>query len=751
MKLNTREAAAFVDKPDPKVACVLLHGADAMRVAARYRRDLADIGLEPSKSFAELEARIATSDDVLRPSHTHIGNLPHPASSFIGRQEEVEALAGQLRRTRLLTLTGPGGVGKTRLAIEAAAAALDTFGDGMWFVALADVDDDDQVAPRLAAALELNDWSDEAIAVITRRLIGERSLIVIDNCEHVIDGVGSLVETLLERTGVVLLCTSREGLGVDGETVRPVGPLDGDAARRLLLDRAQAAGASVEPNDPAFDVICERLDGLPLAIELAAARVRGIGLDQLGRALVDHLQLLSGRRGRIERHRTMQATIDWSHDLLEPTERAVFRRLAPFANGFTLAAAKSVANLGELSDPAIFDAVGGLVDKSMLVVFKGRSERRYRLLEPIRQTARERLVAAGEAATVECAFVDWAVRSWTELAGRLETIDEARAVPEAIDEWDNLVAAANQAAVRGDLGSTFELIWSTRRFANYRGGFDVVSWALPLLNQPEAKAAPAFAEAAVLVAILETRRGNYSSSASLVDRALIARSARPGEVAWRASAVKGLIESGGRRDLPASLPHYQAALSFAVSSADEAILQANLSSLFARSDPAVADEHGRRARELLDLHQLPPSQRALVLGLLSLGEDDPVRIRRLAEESVELAERVGATWPAGLARASLFRVAVLHDDPLHAFALLERILPDVISTGQLSDSSTVLWTAARLLTRLGMHREALILDRAIAETDVWTVAELDPALTALNPEPRRFDDEELTRINAEAI
>lgn len=724
--------------------------AEALRVASGHRRALRDVGLDPSASLAALESRIATSEDEIERSDSARGNLPRPSSTFVGRGDDLTEFGDVLGSTRLLTLTGPGGVGKSRLAVHLASATADNYDGGAWYVALADIDSDSQVAPRVAAALEVNDWSGDTVSVLTRRLSADHSILVLDNCEHVLDGVADLAEVLLERTAGTLVCTSRESLRIDGETVRAVGPLDPEAGQVLFADRAEAAGEALDPMDPTVADICRQLDGLPLAIELVAARVPTFGLHVLGAALQDHLKRLAGRRGRVDRHRTMRAAIDWSHDLLDPAEQTVFRRVAPFAGGFTLEAATCVAALDDLDTTTIVQAVAGLVDKSMLITTAGRAGRRYRLLEPIRQNAHERLVSTDELARVHRAYVAWTVRRWTELAVRLEGPDEPAAVPDAVDEWDNLVAAAVQAARDDDLGSAYELVWCTRRFANYRAGFDVVSWAQPLLEGAGTEDAENFAEAAVIVATFVSRRADYAVAEQLVRRAVAASTKRPDEIGWRAALAEGFIESNRRRDVPASLHHYRRALTFDSSPGDQAVQHANLASLLASSAKHEARRHRTCVFELLEHDGPSPSQRALALALLAIGTNDRIEARQYAEESAELANRVGATWPGGLARGELFRITVVHDDPAAAKDMLRRMLPTLTQDGHVVDSSTVLWTSARLLTRLGMHREALLLDEAITRSGVPTLAVHDPLLDSLGPDPDRFSTEERDRIRSEA-
>ncbi|MHA6616934.1 ATP-binding protein [Pseudonocardia sp. DLS-67] len=328
-----------------------------------------------------------------------IAGLPAARTSFVGRAVERSAVLAALAGHRLVTLTGPGGVGKTRLAAVAAGEAAFPFGGA--FVDLVP-SRDDSVPQAVAAALGVVEGPQQPLeAAIAGRLARGRSLLVLDNCEHVVDAVAGFVERLLAAcpTGTVL-ATSRERLAVPGERVVAVGPLPlGSDAERLFADRAVApieAGAVAD--------LCARLDGLPLAIELAAARSAALGAPGLLTGLGDYLRLLAGGRGQEVRHRSLRAVIGWSHDLLDDEERALFRRLAAFAGGFDLPAAAAV---GGIEPPVAADVLGRLVDKSL--VLHDRAQGRWRLLATIRAVAADKLRESGETGDVQHRYRMWAV------------------------------------------------------------------------------------------------------------------------------------------------------------------------------------------------------------------------------------------------------------------------------------------------------------------------------------------------------
>src|SRR5688500_15264331 len=335
-----------------------------------------------------------------------VAGLPAARTSCVGRTAERAGVLAALAEHRLVTLTGPGGVGKTRLAVVVAEAAGPAFPFGGAFVDLVPARAD-SVPQAVAAALGVGEGPQRPLeAAIAGRLARGRSLLVLDNCEHVVDAAAGFVERLLAACpSVTVLVTSRERLAVPGERVVALRPLPlGSDAERLFADRA------VAPVDPgAVADLCARLDGLPLAIELAAARSAALGGPGLPTGLADYLRRLVGGRGQEARHRSLRAVIGWSHDLLDVEERALFRRLAAFAGGFDLPAAAAV---GGVELPVAADVLGRLVDKSLVVHEKGQ----WRLRATIRAVALDRLREAGETADVQGRYRQWAVERAAALA-----------------------------------------------------------------------------------------------------------------------------------------------------------------------------------------------------------------------------------------------------------------------------------------------------------------------------------------------
>ncbi|MCA1843194.1 MAG: AfsR/SARP family transcriptional regulator, partial [Actinobacteria bacterium] len=384
---------------------------EALAAYQSWRRHLADeLGLEPSPALQRLEREILRHEHhaPMPPSlggHRH--NLPRALSPFVGRRAELEGLAHLLGSARLVTLTAVGGAGKTRLAIQLGTQVLGDYPDGVFLVEFAPLADPALVPRQVAAALGMAVEGVETLPALVDRLgrylESRHLLLLLDNCEHLVGAIAALTETLLARCPkVVVLATSRESLGVAGERIWRVPSLSEDDGVALLCQRAREAApafALTPANAPAVGQICRRLDGIPLAIELAAARVSHLSPAQVAERLDDRFRLLTGgARTALPRHQTLLAAMEWSYQLLSEAERAVLRRLSVFAAGFSLEAAEAVGSaLGDVTATEVLDVLGHLVDKSLVVAEHRQHAVRYGLLETVRQYAAERLGEAGEA------------------------------------------------------------------------------------------------------------------------------------------------------------------------------------------------------------------------------------------------------------------------------------------------------------------------------------------------------------------
>lgn len=422
-------------------------------------------------------------------------NLPLELTSFIGREKEISEVRELLMRSRLTTLTGHGGSGKTRLALRVAAELLDSFADGVCLVELAPLADSTQLAGAVASRFGIRtNVRRSVITDLVNYLQDKHLLLLLDNCEHLIQACAELVQTLLQSCPrLKILATSREPLSVAGETIFSVPPLSlpeiqalstpeillqSDAAR-LFVDRAAAVNLNwqlTEQNAPSVAQICRRLDGMPLAIELAAARVKVLSTGQIAERLDDRFRLLVGAsRTAVPRHQTLRACIDWSYQLLSPVERTLFARLSVFAGGWTLEAAEQVCadkelpsqaeteNLSPaLTNPitvppsAVLDLLGSLVDKSLVVAGEQEIQERYHMLETIRQYAREKLDESDESQAVRERHLDFFLQLSEQAEPKLKGPEQIRWLDRLESELDNL-RAAWEWAIEHDLSLALRL------------------------------------------------------------------------------------------------------------------------------------------------------------------------------------------------------------------------------------------------------------------------------------------------------
>ncbi|HLJ61020.1 MAG TPA: tetratricopeptide repeat protein [bacterium] len=575
---------------------------------------------EPEHLFQVTHPELEAEFPPLRSFPVERHNLPQELSSFVGRDLERAEVGQLLSTARLVTLTGTGGCGKTRLALRVAAEVVPRYADGVWLVELAPLTDPALVLQTVASTLGVREIPGRPwLSSLTDALRDRTMLLVIDNCEHLIDACAHVIDAILGACpGVGVLATSRESLRIAGERMWRVPSLSllgsgatataaaGSEAVRLFLDRAAAVQPSfaiTSQNAGAVLEVCRRLDGIPLAIELAAARVAALPVSEIARRLGDQLSLLNqGSRTALPRHRTLQAVMDWGYHLLSGGEQALLRRLAVFAGGWTLEAAEAVCGGRDEAPLAVLDLLTQLVLKSLVLMDEQDANVRYRFLETVRQYSVARLRESGEEAAVRERHLDWflglAERAAPELVGSTQAawFDRLEA------EHDNLRAALEWALQSGRTEAGLRLIGAAWRFWFVRGYFaEGRGWLESLLRVGEST---------------------------------------PAVVRADALNAAGNLAVFGQGDYAAGRRFYEHGLALWKQTGD-----------------------GRGVARILGN-----------LAFVAAGEGDPVAERALLDESLALRRELGDQWGVALALHNLGRAAFRHGDYGEAAALLAEAL-----------------------------------------------------------------------------
>jgi predicted ATPase/class 3 adenylate cyclase len=613
---------------------VLLSQAVAERVARRLGGDLAlrDLGAvrlrdlaSPERVFQVLHPQLRADFPALRSLEATPNNLPQQLTSFIGREDVLARARAMLAGTRLLTIVGTGGLGKTRLSLQLAADVLDDFPDGAWFVELAPLRDGALVPHAVASVLGVKeDPGKPVMDALTAFSRDRRMLLVLDNCEHLLAACADLAQTLLQSgPAAKVLATSREVLHVRGEASLPIPALDATHAARLFVERASAIAPSFAAdagNAPAIAEICHRLDGIPLALELAAARVRVLRVDDIAARLSERFTLLKSRDSTtLPRQHTLRALIDWSYDLLDEDERALFRRLAVFAGSFALDAAEAVDPHANFAADDVLDLLARLVEKSLVV--HDAPSGRYHLLETVRQYAQERLDASPDGDDARTRhlvyYVELAERARPELFGPHQTKWLAR----LDQERENLLAAhANASRVAGGASLGLRLVSGLRFYWINRGllrlGVRVTQEALA---RPGAQARDAARSLALFDAgQISIWAGAYAEGRPLLEESL-AISRELDDRPRIAAALQPLsIAARGEGDNAMALRYAEEAVALARGQADRHSLAAALNGLaqahrLSGNLAAADDLYG----QMLDLSRAVGNPETIAIGLLN--------------------------------------------------------------------------------------------------------------------------------------
>jgi non-specific serine/threonine protein kinase len=620
-------------------------------------------------------------------------NLPAPLSSFVGREREIAEVARQLGETRLLTLTGAGGVGKTRLGLQVAAEVLGRYSDGAWVVELAPLGDPRLASQAVAVALGVPERPGEPIVrTLVDHLRSRRALLVLDNCEHLVQSCAELADALLRACpDLTILATSRELLRVDGEivwSVQPLGLPDPQApsppewlaqadAVRLFIARARATDpnfALTEGNVEAVDKVCRQLDGLPLAIELAAARLRHLPPEQIAARLTQRFQLLTeGSRTAPKRQQTLWAAVEWSHGLLSEPERCVFRRISVFAGGWSQEAAEGICAGHGIVVGDVLDLLGQLVDKSLAQTAVRDGEGRYRLLETIREYALVRLTASGEEPAMRAHHAAYYLALAEEQGTEERTWGpEGLACLDRLErEFDNLRAALRWALDGGNGGTAARMVEALCNVWYLRGHYtEGRRWLAEVLGLPQDQV-PIRVRAALLSAAgkLATRQGDERTARALQQQALAVASGLGDQ--WLIAGILSSLarDAMGQGDYEKARTLHLQALAHSRAVGHRLLEGLSLNAIgwvtyLEGEDYASARARATQAlaigRELGSPHLMAEALRTL--GYIALGQRHDETARALLDDGLALAQRVRIHWLISALQEGLGHLAVARSD-----------------------------------------------------------------------------------------
>jgi predicted ATPase/DNA-binding SARP family transcriptional activator len=681
--------------------------SEALAAYERYRARLAEeLGLEPGQDLRRLHVQ------VLRGEHTVAGGratLPCPVTSYVSRDDEVGLVSEIVRAGRHVTLTGPGGVGKTRLAIEVAARHTGDFADGIWFCDLATVSDAHAVPAAVASVLAIHRRHGRSIIErLVEVLHGRQALLVLDNCEHVRDAAARLTQEIVEHTAEVrVLATSREPLGVPGEQRVVVEPLTEHQAARLFADRARAArsGLTLSADDlAAVRQICREVAGLPLAVELAAARAAARTPGEIAADLAGRVDRLSGARSGLARHRSVAAVVDWSLDRLAAPERDLAEHLAVFAGGCTADSAASVLGRG-VADVA--DLLVALVDRSILTPRETAGHTRYTMLEPVRARAEQHLRERELLAEARRRHATYFASLTSTASAGLRTSQAAHWLDTLDRELANLRAAFRWSLEADAADTALRLLAPLYLYAWWRMPAEVSDWAERACSRPAAAGHPALPAVLAVAAMGAWRRGDLLRARKLAERATAAQGP-PDLVAFAFEALGDTLHFEGRPD--DAVAHYRVASAKARAGGDafaELLFAADAALVrgYAGDQQAMAaaDEICARA-ESLDAPLLV-GWAHYVAGEVRL-ERSPDQALPHLHHAVQIARGAGDRFTAAAAGLSATSIEVRFGNPSRALAGLAELVDEWHRAGSWNQTWITIRLCIEVFERLGTHEAA---------------------------------------------
>ena len=597
---------------------------------------------------------------------TYPNNLPLQVNRFIGREQEMTEVRGLLATTRLLTLTGSGGSGKTRLALQVATDLLVEFEHGVWWVELAALSDPLLVPQAVASVIGITERADCTVTeALSDALRTKHLLLVFDNCEHLLGACRQLIETLLHTCPTLrVLVTSREALTITGETVWPVPslrvpdtyhlpPIEGlltYEAVQLFVERARSVQPSftlTPENAPAVVQVCRRLDGIPLATELAAARIRVLSVEQIAARLDDAYRLLTGgSRSALPRQQTLRAAMDWSYHLLSAQEQALFRRLSVFAGSFSLEAAEAICagEPGEACD--VLEVLSSLIDKSLVLMEQRSAEARYRLLETMRQYGQEKLLQAGEVAAMRRRHGDWYVRFAERAGPETGGLQQIEWLQRVESEHDNIRTALAWSLEQAEVESGARIAAAIWRFWLYRGYLTEGRNVLERILQQFSGQTSVRAQVLHAAGVLAYYQNDYARANILLEESLELSRALPDRlgIAYALTTLGNLSSSKG--DYQQATTFYEESLPLLRELGDKRVMALALSGwalallALGEYERAIArcEESLALARELGSPQSVAGSLTTLAIAVLERGDYE--RARGLCEESLAIRQQL---------------------------------------------------------------------------------------------------------------
>ncbi|MDT5233932.1 MAG: hypothetical protein QOI39_4432 [Mycobacterium sp.] len=715
----------------------LLSGVDLVDLGPRRLRDLPT----PIGVFQVRAAGLRTDFPPLRALDASPGNLRPAPTSFIGRESEAGEVQAAVKAHRLVTLTGVGGVGKTRLALEVAGRLVDEFPDGVWFFELAAVTDPAAVPDAVAAVLGITQQPGRSVAQsVAAALEGRVRLLVFDNCEHVLDAAADLIEAILAASAATkIVATSREGLGIADEQLWLVSSLDvgagiDSAAVALFAERARSVASlfSVATPDETTAVveICRRLDGIPLAIELAASRMASMTAGEVCDRLDQRLRLLVGSRRGLERHHTLRHAVAWSYDLLDDTEQALLERCSVFAGGFDLQSACAVAGSADTDDFAVLDLLDALVRKSLLVADRSSGRTRFSMLETIRQFAEEQLVARGEASEIRAAHSRYFAGREADILALWDSPRQREAYDWFTIELANLRTAFRWAADHGDLDVAAPIASYAGLLGTCVQTLEPIAWAEELVEPARAVDHPRLAFLYVIASLCYTT-GRIEAAVGYSDAAQIVLGRSRDALPYGTEGVLGPVYLAiGQPERLAELCRAQLARRRDTHVHIRAWLVIALS--FAGSGGEAMDS----ADGLIEAAEATGNPFLLALALSAYGsafrDADPVGALNALGRGLGIAQDSGNRAGVSVLANTLARLEAEHGDPLAAFDHLTLAIRNFHNAGDTTTIRVPLAILAVLFDRLGRYEPAAtIAGFALSPMAAAAFPEITTAITHL--------------------